>query len=315
MEICISMIFYNPLLVSVIKSERYNQSHFPYTTYRDLYDIMMGRNHTSISVAWGFLIASPLLFYNPIYFVALLIGVVLGAVFPDIDAANYKPYDNNKPKKQKYDSYDDIDAEGSGGLMILMGLVSYPAMHLTGFLVSKFTPYTKEKLLRHRALMHSPLGIIISLLIIFVPVNIILYIIGLWHPAILIASFGVLLGAIFHLFEDSCTRTGINFIYPFRDMGAGRVNCIKGNVCTGGGRDNKAGVLFSQIFLYMGVFFIVYYAALRKLPQLAPYDFTNGMGVGGLLMITTLMSVVGLTIMIGLSKTGMFLPPEYKHRK
>ena len=47
---------------------------------------MMGRNHTSISVAWGFLISSPLLLFNPIYFIAFIVGIVLGAVFPDIDA-------------------------------------------------------------------------------------------------------------------------------------------------------------------------------------------------------------------------------------
>ena len=274
---------------------------------------MMGRNHTSISVAWGFLISSPLLLFNPIYFIAFIVGIVLGAVFPDIDAANHNPYgQSNKPARKYYD--DDLESEGTGGLMILMGLVANPVKHLTGFLVSKFTPYTKEELLRHRALMHSPFGITLALLIIFVPVNLILFLIGFWHPAILVGSFGVWLGAIFHLFEDSCTRTGINFLYPFRETGENRVNCIKGNVCTGK-TDNKAGRLFSQIFLYTGVIFLVYYVALRKLPMLAPYDFLDGLGVGGLIFLTSLLSLAGLIIMLALSKTEMFLPHEWRNSR
>ena len=267
---------------------------------------MMGKNHTSISVAWGFLIASPLLFHNPIYFVSLLIGVVLGAVFPDIYVKSHNPYGTSKTESRRYFHNDEIEREGGGGLMMLMGLVSYPAMHISGFLVSRFTKYTKDELLNHRMLMHSLLGVTLSLLLIFVPINLLLLIIGFWHPAFLVASFGVFIGALFHLFEDSCTGTGINFFYPFKEMGANRENCLRGKICTGKKSEKEAGKIFSQMYIYMGVIFIVYYIALRKLPLLAQYDFMEGMSVGGLILITTAMSLFGLVFMRYKANTAFF---------
>ena len=87
----------------------------------------MGKDHIMISLAWGFLLASPILIQYPVYFIAFIIGVTLGSVYPDIDSS-HNPYGNV--------SSDDLE-EGRGALTALMRFVAYPAKHLTGFIVSK----------------------------------------------------------------------------------------------------------------------------------------------------------------------------------
>ena len=235
---------------------------------------MMGKDHIMISLAWGFLLASPILIQYPVYFIAFIIGITLGSVYPDIDSS-YNPYGDV--------SSDDLE-EGRGALTALMRFVAYPAKHLTGFIVSKGNKDVKKEYLEHRNLMHSILGVVLSLAIILVPLNLIFYFIGYWNLAFFIGTLGVLVGAFMHLLEDSCTLSGIMYLYPYVKRK------LKGNVnveCD----STKAGKKFTPIFVVPACVYLVCDLYLKNQPMLSQFNIIGSLPLWTKLV---LMFVVGL---------------------
>lgn len=71
---------------------------------------------------------------------------------------------------------------------------------------------------RHRGVMHSLFGIIITTLILSILIVFLSVIIGIINYCILITIIlGLFLGQILHLAEDSLTINGVNWLYPFRE--------------------------------------------------------------------------------------------------
>ena len=203
---------------------------------------MLGKDHILISLAWALLLLSPILLQYPEYALAFFIGITIGAVYPDIDSS-YNPYLGRLKKKS---------SEGNGPLTWIIALLAYPVKHLTGFIFSGGNKAKKTEYLKHRNLIHSIAGILVSLLLILIPLNIILYLLGYLNLFILLASAGVLTGAFMHLMEDSCTLSGVKFFYP-----ASKKVQLHGNirVSTGSG---TAGFIFTILFAAPAAAYLIY---------------------------------------------------------
>ena len=220
---------------------------------------MMGKDHFLISLAWAFLLLVPVLLQYPMYALAFIIGIALGSVYPDIDSSHNPFWDN---------SHNGLE-EGNGVLTWLMGLVAYPAKHLTGFVFSRGDKKTKKDYLDHRNLMHSILGILFSLSVILIPVNLILHFIGCWNPAILIGSIGVLAGAFMHLMEDSCTLAGVKFLYPIfkKELLKGKIRVSTNSAA--------AGKLFSVLFAFPAIVYLAYDLVLKDSQYFSQYGIID----------------------------------------
>ena len=247
---------------------------------------MMGKDHISISLAWGFLLASPILIQYPICFMAFLIGIIFGSVYPDIDVPR-----NNSGSVSSNDY-----GENSGPLAKLLYWISRPVMELTGFIVSKGNGAKKETYLKHRMLMHSILGIVLSLGIILAPLNLILYFVGYWNLAFFIGTFGVLVGAFMHLLEDSCTKSGIMYFFPFSKK------ALRGNILVRTG-STKAGKLFSTIFAVPACAYLAYDLVLKNMQGFSQLSFIDGLGIWEKLAMMVIISMIAWFVCFGLSQS------------
>lgn len=165
---------------------------------------MLGKHHLSISILSIIPFMIPLMFLgNPnyiSYFVAVLFSVAIGSLMPDTDC---------KGKSLLYYRF--------GIIAILMK----PVQKFTVWFFNLSKIKTKLKLEyevdnEHRGIMHSPIGILISSIIITFVLLIILLIIGQFNIVLLLFVLaGLIIGQILHLLEDSCTVSGINWKFPF----------------------------------------------------------------------------------------------------
>lgn len=166
---------------------------------------MLGKEHVSISVATIIPFIIPLIFSGnveyPIYYITLLIAVTIGSLTPDADCGG-------KPKLY-YDFKLIYD--------IMLPLQKAVIFAFRSLSLKYDLNLEHEVNNRHRGIMHAPIGIFLSSLIltlisalfgffIFQGINLIM---------VLLIFIGLLFGQFLHLLEDSCTVTGINWKFPF----------------------------------------------------------------------------------------------------
>lgn len=166
---------------------------------------MLGRDHVSISVASVLPFVIPLLFLNDgagiLYGISLIIAVTVGSLIPDADCGG-------KPKLY-------YDFEIVYNIMV-------PLQKMVIWIFSRSDVVQKLELEhkvnnRHRGIMHSPVGVIISSIILtLISVTIALLFLNGFDLILVFTIFGgLLIGQFLHLLEDSCTVTGINWKFPF----------------------------------------------------------------------------------------------------
>jgi membrane-bound metal-dependent hydrolase YbcI (DUF457 family) len=218
---------------------------------------MLGKDHVSITLGTIFPFTIPLIFSEnsqPIYAFCVLIAAVIGSLMPDADS-------DGKPKlhynfKIIYD-------------------IMVPLHKLIVFSFSFFNLKEKMNLehiveKQHRGVMHSPMGVLISSfvltlltttvgLLIFREINVTL---------ISFLFLGLISGQFLHLLEDSCTVSGINWLFPF---GTGE---LKGSIYTGNKIEGKKDI---RPFLYR-VFLLFFSAILLILHSLGTID-VNELGI------------------------------------
>ncbi|WP_094228713.1 metal-dependent hydrolase [Methanolobus psychrotolerans] len=166
---------------------------------------MLGREHVSISVATVIPFIVPLIFSGNVdyqlYYITLLIAVTVGSLTPDADCGG-------KPKlyydfKLVYD--------------IMVPLQKAVIFAFKNLSLKYELNLEHEVNSRHRGIMHAPIGIFISSLILTLIAAIIGFAIyqAINAAIILFIFLGLLFGQFLHLLEDSCTVAGINWKFPF----------------------------------------------------------------------------------------------------
>lgn len=191
---------------------------------------MLGKDHVSITLETVFPFTIPLILSEnsrPVYAFCLLVTTVIGSLIPDADS-------DEKPKLH-YDFKIIYD-------------IMVPLHKLIVFSFSFFNLKEKMNLQyvveeQHRGIMHSPIGVFISSFVLTLLTAIIGYFIfhGINATLIGFLFLGLISGQFLHLLEDSCTVSGINWLFPFGTRE------LKGSIYTGNKIEGKRDI---RPFLY-----------------------------------------------------------------
>lgn len=165
---------------------------------------MLGKQHASITIATIFPLLIPTLFYDSnyqLYSISILIAVLIGSLTPDADCGG---------KSKLY-----YDFKFVHDIMI-------PLHKSVIWIFNQSSIQTKFNLEcevnnKHRGIMHAPVGILISSLLLTIVATIITLV--FYTESTIAVTFtvfvGLLTGQFLHLMEDSCTVSGINWKFPF----------------------------------------------------------------------------------------------------
>ncbi len=234
---------------------------------------MKGKDHRSISMSWAFLITSPIIITYPAYFVAFLVGVLIGSFLPDDDS-------NNSPYKGKGDVM-----EGAGHAVSASSKITYALFKL-------FKDDPKKEYEKHRGLLHSIPGVFVASLLLAIPFNLIIYLLGYWNSALIIVSIGIFAGAVFHLMEDCCTCAGVHLFYPFSTKKlCGGINTFISD------KREKRPQEFAEMFVLLGVGLIVYFNVVQKTPAFAKYNITGELTEFQMVAIAVCLSFLAWVVM------------------
>lgn len=184
---------------------------------------MLGRQHLKLTVMTYTALITP---FVQEYFIQALIGLIgasIGSLIPDIDSVDAAVFHSNvKSLGSPGIAFNDF----IGPVLPLFAYISKyiiykPVVHILNFL----TPYTFHE--KHRSFTHSITGVatltVMTGFLIYLPLNYF----GLslaFLPFFLAAYCG---GALMHMLQDSCTKSGIAWNQPFNKFK------VKGNLVTG----------------------------------------------------------------------------------
>lgn len=198
---------------------------------------MLGKDHVSITLGTIFPFTIPLIFSensHPLYAFCLLMAAVIGSLIPDADS-------DEKPKLH----YD-------------FKIIYYIMVSLHKLIVFSFNFFNlKEKMNlqyiveeQHRGIMHSTVGVFISSFVLTLLTTIVGHFIfhGINANFIGLLFLGLISGQFLHLLEDSCTVSGIKWLFPF---GTGE---LKGSIYTVNKIEGKKDI---RPFLYRVFLFFI----------------------------------------------------------
>ena len=173
---------------------------------------MRGDQHVSLSLATaGLFIAPSLTVLDPVLSAVLLFGVFIGSLAPDADAADAAIF-NGRIGGVKGKS-----GQVLNGFAVVLPIFGYTIRYLIYYPLSLiFSLLLRRRYQhRHRGLLHSFAGIGLTSLILSGYLALILTWLG--GPLTLLPAFGCAFfaGCVLHLVEDTCTRAGIAWFYPF----------------------------------------------------------------------------------------------------
>jgi len=197
---------------------------------------MLGKDHINISIAFIFTFIIPLFFIGNIdmmYPVVLMIAVLIGSLLPDTDCGG---------KATIYYRFPMVDE-------FMKKVVGKSIIFIFNHLISKKKIKIEHDVKdEHRGIIHSPIGVLLSSLILTLVILIFAIVFDLFNwKIILIIFIGLLIGQFLHLFQDSCTVSGINWGFPFNTKE------IKGSIKTFNKQDrrpkNFAGMFYFLIVL------------------------------------------------------------------
>jgi membrane-bound metal-dependent hydrolase YbcI (DUF457 family) len=106
----------------------------------------------------------------------------------------------------------------------------------------------------HRGVIHSPIGILLMSFIFTVLILIFSLVFGLFNWKIILIIFaGLIIGQLLHIFQDSCTISGINWGFPFNKKE------MKGSIRTFNKKD-KRPTYFAGMFYLLIILIILGYS-------------------------------------------------------
>jgi membrane-bound metal-dependent hydrolase YbcI (DUF457 family) len=211
---------------------------------------MLGKDHINISMAFILPFLITLFFLNignATVIVVFIFAVLVGSILPDTDCGGNATI---------YYRFPEIDR-------FMKKVVGKFLIYSFNFLISKNKLKTEYEVRdEHRGLLHSPIGVLLTSLILVLPILIFSLIFNLFNLIILVVIFfGLLLGQLLHLLEDSCTVSGINWGFPFRKKE------LKGEIYTFQkypGKKDIRPMLYSG-FLYFLILLLILGYSFKKL--------------------------------------------------
>lgn len=176
---------------------------------------MLGRHHLSLSVGTAALVFLPIFPVFPLISILALVGTAIGSLIPDADSPDAAIF--HTEVRGMGDGVNDL-LNATAPLYPIFGkvtkyLIYKPAVRFYDEVV--FDEYEIAE--RHRGFLHSFLGLGTILVLTALYMTPILFFLDMiWTGGLAVflgAYFG---GAILHLVEDSCTKRGIQWIFPFQ---------------------------------------------------------------------------------------------------
>lgn len=172
---------------------------------------MLGRHHVSLSVATVALVVLPLFSLYPMLTLIALVGTAIGSLIPDADSPDAAIFHS--------------EVRGVNDLLNAPAVL-YPVFgYVTKYLIYKpvvnfydtvvFNQYDIGE--RHRGFLHSFLGLVTLTVVTglyLLPILFVLDLLSIIGLGVFLAAYFV--GAGLHLVEDSCTKSGIQWNFPFQ---------------------------------------------------------------------------------------------------
>lgn len=224
-------------------------------------DVMLGRQHLLLSVLTAsLLLMIPMTLWNSSFLVPTLFGVIIGSLAPDADSPDAAIFHK-----------DVRGLKGSAKTLIFLFSQLFPAFGYTikyaiyKPLVFLFRHLDKTGKINipyevkedHRGLLHSLMGIFASGVILTFYLTIFFLVFLKVDFTILVPfAFSFCLGAFLHLVEDSCTKSGVNYMFPFGDFS------LSGNISTSNLEDRRADfftialVVANLLILFISNYFL-----------------------------------------------------------
>jgi membrane-bound metal-dependent hydrolase YbcI (DUF457 family) len=188
----------------------------------------------------------PLIFSDnshPVYAFCLLVAAAIGSLIPDADS-------DEKPKLH-------YDFKVIYDIMVPLHKLIVFSFAFFNLKEKMNLQYVVEK--QHRGVMHSPIGVFISSFVLTLLITIVGYLIfhGINATFISLLFLGLILGQLLHLLEDSCTVSGINWLFPFGTRE------LKGSIYTGNKIEGKRDIrpfLYKLFLLFFSVILLVFHS-------------------------------------------------------
>lgn len=206
---------------------------------------MLGKDHVSITLGTVFPFTIPLIFSensHPVYAFCLLVTAFIGSLIPDADS-------DERPKLH-------YDFKIIYYIMVLLHKLIVFSFSFFNLKEKMNLQYVVEE--QHRGVMHSPIGVFISSFVLTLLITIVGYFIfhGINATLIGFLFLGLISGQFLHLLEDSCTVSGINWLFPF---GTGE---LKGSIYTGNKIEGKKDIrpfLYRVSLLFFSVILLIFH--------------------------------------------------------
>jgi len=183
-----------------------------YTAIREVIDDMRGDQHLLISFFSGLLLIIPFIpLYSPVMFLTIIGGLAIGSLSPDADAKDAAIFHNR------------INIRGTlGDLLRPLGFI----MPVFGYII-RYMIYCPVSLIlwailrkkgkpRHRGLLHSIPGMLLTVVLIGFYLRVFFVSLGMDISYLILPFLSAFTaGFLMHLLEDSCTPSGVAWLFPF----------------------------------------------------------------------------------------------------
>ena len=151
-----------------------------------------------------------------------LFGTLLGVLLPDSDAVDSRML--HRQRTGLLGAYTKVDSRTASLPFQLVGYATRYLFYEPIAFVVKMAGHPEAA--RHRGLMHSLAGVALASAFWAIIFNVLSYfsVIGLDTTAFLLE--GMVAGALLHLYHDSLTPSGINWLFPYSGTVNGRIKSV-----------------------------------------------------------------------------------------
>lgn len=240
---------------------------------------MLGKDHINISIAFLSAYFIPILFLdiggNMLAVVSFAIAVFIGSLLPDSDCGGKATIYYRFPIVNEF----------------MKKVVGKTVRFTFSYLISKKKIKVEHEVGdEHRGIMHAPVGVLLSSIILMTPIILFAAIFSLFNIFVVLAIFfGLLVGQFLHLFEDSCTVSGINWGFPFSTKE------LKGEIYTFRKDKDKKDI---RPVVYSGIF----YGLSIVLALLYTFNVISNLSVFIIYTLVILYHLVALLVIVKISQ-------------
>ena len=177
---------------------------------------MLGKHHFSLSVATYLAVFAPLILVRPWLFCLFGFGVSVGSLLPDVDGEDATIFHQTFKGMQGW-------LGGALGFVVRPLSVFFPYIgYLVKYVVYRPTVWLYDFLLTHdmttghRGYTHSHLGIWTTSTVIAALISLVSSSMGAFTASSVVTTYcGLVFGMYLHIVQDSCTKSGIVWNFPF----------------------------------------------------------------------------------------------------